>query len=83
MQKCTVAEKTQNLTVSGRQAHSEEGFCDLYDQPKSNETWNALLSLGFFLQGQFTTGREQSQAPISSFFLRNFNPRCALSLESV
>jgi hypothetical protein len=30
MHKCTVAEKTQNLTVSDRQAHSEKVNCDPY-----------------------------------------------------
>jgi hypothetical protein len=39
--------KTQYMTVSSQQAHSEKVFCCGHDPSGSIETWNALLSLGF------------------------------------
>ena len=42
--------KTQVMTVSGQQAHSEKVFCCGHDPSGSIETWNALLSLGFSYQ---------------------------------
>jgi hypothetical protein len=39
--------KTQKMTVSGQQAHSEDVFGCGHDPSRSIGTWNALLSLGF------------------------------------